>query len=496
MLRKLFFCVVIAFTSWLTLLSASPITIPLTPEGEIDNVIPPYFASKKLPKEYHKMSPNQSYAVLELDLDLHDSCSLDFRHQWSVHTGSAIYSTPVIFPKGDKSDMKNIFVASYFNFIEVIQGDGYRPAGWPLAFEDSTFQTSPLVFDIDNDGNTDIGVVDRDANLFWIRTGEFGTYLEDYHIQVPKLRILKNWYDAVKDNFSGSYVMISMFDRYQTPAYLRADTPSPSRSPALRKNATAKHAKLDPLTSQYLSSSIRVNGRKRSSEPVLPPSGDGTRRRLLAEEGENGEFESGEVHNEEEADFYIDHGEHGHYRPETENEPNGEESGEEFNVDLSEAPFGEEGAAPEGEIMEEHDADGLPFYTFQGAESTYGVQGRRVRNGADDGISYYMSRRQFEDNEEATNEKFINVDPHVLATPAMGDINGDGHMEIIFPVSYYFDSQDYQSVPLPEGLDTDMYVASGLVCWDMQAQEWTWTVHLDLSTAKSKYVLTFSSLFH
>jgi hypothetical protein len=35
-------------------------------------------------------------------------------------------------------------------------------------------------------------------------------------------------------------------------------------------------------------------------------------------------------------------------------------------------------------------------------------------------------------------------------------------------------------------IDLDLYVASGLACWDMEMQEWKWTVHLDLTTAKSK----------
>ncbi len=34
--------------------------------------------------------------------------------------------------------------------------------------------------------------------------------------------------------------------------------------------------------------------------------------------------------------------------------------------------------------------------------------------------------------------------------------------------------------------DPENYVAGGVVCWDMEAQDWTWMVHLDLTTTKSK----------
>ncbi len=54
----------------------------------------------------------------------------------------------------------------------------------------------------------------------------------------------------------------------------------------------------------------------------------------------------------------------------------------------------------------------------------------------------------------------------------------------MFPVSYYFDPAAYANKEVD--FDPSQFVASALVCWDMQAQEWAWTVHLDLSTTKSK----------
>ena len=32
-----------------------------------------------------------------------------------------------------------------------------------------------------------------------------------------------------------------------------------------------------------------------------------------------------------------------------------------------------------------------------------------------------------------------------------------------------------------------MYVAGGIVCWDLKNQEWTWMVHLDLTTDKTNF---------
>jgi hypothetical protein len=54
----------------------------------------------------------------------------------------------------------------------MIGHDGFKPWGWPLSFEGGSFQGSPMIYDIDGDGENDLGVVDKNANLYWIRIGD------------------------------------------------------------------------------------------------------------------------------------------------------------------------------------------------------------------------------------------------------------------------------------------------------------------------------------
>ena len=42
------------------------------------------------------------------------------------------------------------------------------------------------------------------------------------------------------------------------------------------------------------------------------------------------------------------------------------------------------------------------------------------------------------------------IDSHVLSTPALADIDADGHEELVVPVSYFFDRCALPS-PLPKG---------------------------------------------
>jgi hypothetical protein len=46
----------------------------------------------------------------------------------------------------------------------------------------------------------------------------------------------------------------------------------------------------------------------------------------------------------------------------------------------------------------------------------------------------------------AASEKQLLVDAHVLSTPVLVDIDNDKHMDIIIPVTYYFDRYSLASM--------------------------------------------------
>lgn len=83
-------------------------------------------------------------------------------------------------------------------------------------------------------------------------------------------------------------------------------------------------------------------------------------------------------------------------------------------------------------------------------------------------------------------EEYVYVDPHVMATPVLVDVNGDGTLDLIMSVSYFFDEDDYKDLnhraSLGADVDIKKYVAGGLVAYDLHNDTVIWREQLDLST--------------
>ena len=109
--------------------------------------------------------------------------------------------------------------------------------------------------------------------------------------------------------------------------------------------------------------------------------------------------------------------------------------------------------------------------------------------------------------EEPAGPGTLAVDAHVLCSPTLGDLDGDGVVEsLIVSVSYFFDKDTYADTAararLPADIVLSNYMATGLVVFDLRhtreqaAGNHTaahhhvalkWKLHLDLSTDAASY---------
>ena len=119
-----------------------------------------------------------------------------------------------------------------------------------------------------------------------------------------------------------------------------------------------------------------------------------------------------------------------------------------------------------------------------------------------DTVDYKRSARLWHDeNDDLDVRKFkgqksseyVWIDPHLQTTPVVGDIDGDGHDEIVLAVSYFFDQATYAADSkmarwvVGEDGDINKYVASGVAVFDLSTRMLKWSQHLDLSTGYTRY---------
>lgn len=441
-------------------IDGSPVSEPHLPDGDISKVIPSYFDSKKGKREYHLTKP-QAYEgdhplgtkeISHIDKDA--ACGIPMQMAWSSQVGSAIYSSPVIFPSGPDGH-RQIFVNTFYDQIEILGYDGYKPWGWPMAFEGSSFMGSPMLFDIDNDGKNDVGVVDKNGNMFFIRIGEFGQYLEDYHVQIPKLKVKRDWFKGLNDSFVDNNVMLSMFDHAGTPKGM--DSSKVNIDEGSTRPKPAKHDELSGIKPKLIKRGRIVEKPPEiNSEPIKIKKGSLTGRRL-SEANSDTDTERGMGRR-----LQGSEGEQG----EELQDPGIPDFGEGGPGDMD-FRYGEaDDYVPRGDAADmDH-----PAYYGKYKYMYGGLQG-------DDLYPYYM--------DNFNNSDYLMVDAHVLSSPTLADVNGDGHLEVVMGVSYYFDKSEYAGKDID--FDPSNFVAGGVVCWDLQSQMWSWTVHLDLTTDKSHF---------
>ena len=118
-------------------ISCSPLSKPHVNDNDIEHMIPDYFDTKISKKYFNKNATDMNHIkhkIRHIRYNNEDSCNVEFNLRWSTNVGSSVYSTPLIYPSGPEG-IKQIFLSTYYQSIEILGYNGHKPLGWTLTFE-------------------------------------------------------------------------------------------------------------------------------------------------------------------------------------------------------------------------------------------------------------------------------------------------------------------------------------------------------------------------
>jgi outer membrane protein assembly factor BamB len=335
---------------------------------------------------------------------------------WNQKLDSGVYATPIIrdlFHSGKR----NIVLGTFKRDLHVLDSDGHAMPEWPFQVDDVYFHASPLTFDYNFDGYSDIIWVSVNGEIFVISSNpEHSGEQAVAPLHIPPLRVAKHWYRGLE---------LDDAERLNHEATMAAQRAAAAKAAVEAASAPVGMDEDDVETNDAADDDVETNSGASS-------------RHLL------------DLHDDPD-------------------EP--EDAG--LNLGF---------AAVSGDVDKDDNSQVADGLTKEGRDSLDILAGPE---------SYEDFGHMEDDAPDSGNrpreEGFVFVDPHVMATPALADVNGDGIPELIISVSYFFDEDDYANHPswfahLDADVDIKQYVAGGVVVYDIFNREVLWSEHLDLTT--------------
>ena len=363
-----------------------------------------------------------------------ESCPVDLELSWMTEVSASVYATPIIADLYSDNH-KDVVVPSFVHYLEVLEGfNGAKAAGWPVNHK-STLHNSPVVADCDFDGVPDIIIVTYSAEV--VCFSDSGKRL--LHAHLPGLELRKDWYVGLK------------------PDHVDHDHPDVSDSAG---EELLREVLMTPGEEEVPAAEREV----RAEEPEDGAGGPGGRRRLMQ--------------------FNVREAQRAAFPANLKENTLSDEAEESFQLLSGEDEFD---FAEEDEFIDEVRAEDYDeAYDDYGDDEAFREDLDRYGDHYDDD----WDEDYYEDigfhHPEGRAEDYITVDPHVLCTPTVVDIDGDGYEDLVVAVTYLFDHEVYadpgRREELGEDVDIGNYLAGGILAFDLITHEVKWHTHLDLST--------------
>ncbi|XP_023736145.1 protein DEFECTIVE IN EXINE FORMATION 1 [Lactuca sativa] len=421
-------------------------------------------------REREATDDNLGYPNFDEDELLNKQCPQNLELRWQTEVSSSIYATPLIADINSDGKL-DVVVPSFVHYLEVLEGsDGDKMPGWP-AFHQSTVHASPLLYDIDKDGVREIALATYNGEVLFFRASG---YMMSDKLEVPRLKAKRDWYVGLHPEV--------------------VDRSHPDVHDDLLKEESAVHSIPPPKEANHTSGVEDNKGKEKETQPKPEPPQNTL--------NTSSEEHSGSPLNESDAqnNTIIPHIE---LPNDTHNNISSISAPENLNLEGSNNET-KTGRRLLEENINTDDHKDVPVATAENnealeADADQSFELFRDNDELADEYSYdyddYVDETMWGDEEwtEAQHEasqNYVHVDSHILCTPVIADIDGDGVSEMIIAVSYFFDHEYYDN---PEhvkelgGIDIGKYVGGGIVVFNLETKQVKWTAELDLSIDTGKF---------
>jgi hypothetical protein len=155
-----------------------------------------------------------------------NQCPIEIELVWMHQMDEGIFSTPVIAHMYGSSG-RQIIVSSIQRQLTILDSEGYHLPGFPLSVERSESHSSPLLWDLNNDGHLDIIWTSVNGHVVLINglPSARDKFL-DSRLFIPKLKLRKHWYVGLAEQ-----------PNFGLPG---DDLPLPGDEPSRKSNETTK----------------------------------------------------------------------------------------------------------------------------------------------------------------------------------------------------------------------------------------------------------------
>lgn len=388
-----------------------------------------------------------------------DKCHThDLAIRWHTELPSTVMGTPLVadlFSDG----RKDVIVPGFRHGVFSVDARSGAVDTDFEAFHRSTVFSSPLMYDMDLDGVLDILIPTYGGRIEVFKD----TGVQSFHgFSIPRLQVKRNWFEGLNlDPNDHSDPDVGAVEGDDSGVGERRNT---FDSDDGKRGMTKEDVSTD-------------DGAKKENAV-----GGGSRRSLLAvDDGSStaGVEQQGKLTDEASKSFeeiFAD-----------ENKDGDDEKDKEWLDDEDE------------EVLEE-DYEYLQNQGQDTMEESGEEEQGKLQYGDYHQDDYVVNRQRWdEDFDTATHgadeveSPYVWIDPHIQTTPVIADIDKDGNDEIIIPVSYFFDPGEYAAnshltkFAVGENGDTNKYMASGVVVYELHSRRAKWSQHLDLSTSYTRY---------